>query len=39
MIIQLRNELREKLGKKFNLKRFHDTMLYAGNLPFEYMRE
>ena len=39
LILQLKNELMKRLGKRFNLKKFHDTMLYAGNLPFKYMRE
>ena len=39
LILELKEELAKKLGKKFDLKKFHDTMLYAGSLPFKYMKE
>ncbi len=39
LILELKKELMDKLGEKFDLKEFHDIMLYAGSLPFKYMRE
>ena len=38
LIMQLRDELRQKLGDRFDLRKFHDTMLYAGSLPWKFMR-
>ena len=38
LIVQLRRELEERLGDRFDLRRFHDAMLYAGNLPWKFMR-
>ncbi len=38
LIVQLRRELEERLGDRFDLRRFHDAMLYAGNLPWRFMR-
>ena len=39
LIVQLRNDVRKRLGKSFSDKLFHDTILYAGSLPMKYMHE
>jgi len=39
LIVELRNDVRKRLGKSFSDKLFHDTILYAGSLPMKYMRE
>ena len=36
-ILRLRQEASEKLGKKFDLKAFHDTVLGSGPLPLDVM--
>ena len=36
-ILRLRREASEKLGKKFDLKAFHDTVLGSGPLPLDVM--
>jgi len=38
-IMDLRKYVEEKSGEKFSLRKFHDTMLYAGVLPFKYMEK
>lgn len=38
-IMDLRKSVKEKAGADFNLKKFHDSMLYAGVLPFKYMEK
>lgn len=38
LIVQLRRDLERRLGDRFDLRRFHDAMLYAGNLPWRLMR-
>jgi uncharacterized protein (DUF885 family) len=38
LILRLRDEERRRLGRDFSLGRFHDRMLYAGNLPISYHR-
>ena len=38
LIMELRRELEERLGERFDLRRFHDAMLYAGPLPWKFMR-
>jgi len=38
LIMQLRDELKQRLGDRFDLRKFHDTMLYAGSLPWKFMR-
>lgn len=37
-ILQLRDELKAALGKKFTLGFFHDALLYAGCMPMQFMR-
>jgi len=39
LIIELRNDVRKRLGKAYSDKLFHDTILYSGSLPMKYMRE
>lgn len=38
-IMDLRDSVERKAGDKFSLRKFHDTMLYAGTLPFKYMEK
>ena len=35
----LRQEVEEKMGNKFNLKFFHDTILRSGDLPYFLLKE
>ena len=35
----LRKEVEEKMGEKFNLKFFHDTILKSGDLPYFLLKE
>ena len=37
-ILQLRDDVKAALGKKFTLKFFHDSLLYAGCMPMSFMR-
>src|SRR5437867_2686176 len=39
LIIELRNDVKKRLGKAYSDKLFHDTILYSGSLPMKYMRE
>jgi len=39
MVFELRHELEEKLGPRFDLKKFHDLLAMNGNLPFFLARE
>ena len=39
MIMDLSDRMKKKHGKAFDLKRFHNSMLYAGILPMKYMAE
>lgn len=39
LIQELRKEQEEKLGDKFNLKDFHDTIIYSGDLPYYLLKE
>ncbi|MFX1501426.1 MAG: DUF885 family protein [Promethearchaeota archaeon] len=39
LIDDLRKELEEKMGDKFNLKFFHDTILRCGDLPYFLLKE
>lgn len=32
-IKQLRNKYQKSLGKKFNIKKFHDAVLLGGSMP------
>lgn len=38
-IYDLREELKKKQGKDFNLKKFHEQFLSYGNAPVKYIRE
>jgi uncharacterized protein (DUF885 family) len=37
-LLQLRADERERLGRAFSLKRFHDALLYSGDLPISFHR-
>jgi uncharacterized protein (DUF885 family) len=37
-ILQLRQELKEKLGGRFDLQKFHDTFLSIGDVPLPVVR-
>ena len=39
LIVQLRKDVKKRLGKSYSDKLFHDTILYSGSLPMTYMRE
>ena len=38
-IYDLREELKQKQGRNFNLKKFHEQFLSYGNAPVKYIRE
>jgi len=38
MILKLKRDLIEKLGKSFDEQKFHGTLLYSGALPMRYIR-
>jgi len=38
MILKLKRELIKKLGNNFNEGKFHDVLLYGGNVPMRYAR-
>ncbi|WP_406829137.1 DUF885 domain-containing protein [Microbulbifer sp. ARAS458-1] len=38
-IMELREEIKQKLGEKFNLKQFHEKFLSYGNAPVPVIRE
>lgn len=38
MILKLKRDLRERLGKDFDENKFHDTLLYSGSIPMQYTR-
>lgn len=38
-IFELREEMKKKLGDKFNLKEFHEKFLSYGSAPVKYIRE
>jgi uncharacterized protein (DUF885 family) len=38
-IYDLRNEMKKKLGDKFNLKEFHEKFLSFGSAPVKYIRQ
>ncbi|HET7684849.1 MAG TPA: DUF885 domain-containing protein [Candidatus Limnocylindria bacterium] len=38
MIERLRDEVQRREGSAFELKRFHDTLLYGGTMPVSYAR-
>jgi uncharacterized protein (DUF885 family) len=37
-LLQLREQERQRLGSGFSLKRFHDALLYSGDLPVSFHR-
>src|SRR5256712_11267815 len=39
LILELRNDVKKRLGNAYSDKLFHDTILYSGSLPMKYMRE
>ena len=39
LIEELRQEVKEKMGSKFSLKFFHDTILRSGDLPYYLLKE
>ena len=39
LIENLRQEVEEKMGNKFNVKFFHDTILRSGDLPYFLLKE
>jgi uncharacterized protein (DUF885 family) len=38
MILRLRADEETRLGASFSLRRFHDALLYSGNLPISFHR-
>lgn len=38
LILQLRRDVERLLGERFDLRRFHDALLYAGSLPYPFLR-
>lgn len=38
LLLEIRDELERKLGEKFDLKKFHDAILYSGKLPLGLLR-
>ncbi|MGN6478427.1 MAG: DUF885 family protein, partial [Flavipsychrobacter sp.] len=38
-IYELREELKKKMGNKFNLKAFHEKFLSYGSAPVKYIKE
>jgi uncharacterized protein (DUF885 family) len=38
-ILELRQKVKDKLGSKFNLKRFHSIILDSGQLPLEILEQ
>ena len=38
-ILQLRKESKEELGKNFDIREFHDTILRNGALPLDILEE
>ncbi|MFO8110553.1 MAG: DUF885 domain-containing protein [Thermoplasmata archaeon] len=39
MILELKEEVKEKMGDRYSEKFFHDTILYTGSVPIKYLRE
>jgi uncharacterized protein (DUF885 family) len=39
LILELREDIKKRMGKKFNVKFFHDTILANGELPMGLLRE
>jgi uncharacterized protein (DUF885 family) len=38
MIFRLKDDVRRRMGPAFNLRFFHDTLLYGGTMPVSYAR-
>jgi uncharacterized protein (DUF885 family) len=38
MIEALRSDVERRMGPAFNLKFFHDTLVYGGTMPVSYAR-
>jgi uncharacterized protein (DUF885 family) len=38
MLLRLREDEQRRLGSRFSLKRFHDSLVYAGSLPISFHR-
>jgi hypothetical protein len=38
MILELKRDLMNKIGKSFDEKKFHDVLLYSGSIPMRYVR-
>jgi len=38
LLLRLREQERQRLGERFSLGRFHDSLLYAGSLPISFHR-
>jgi uncharacterized protein (DUF885 family) len=38
LLLRLRDDERRRLGSAFSLRRFHDSLLYAGSLPISFQR-
>ncbi len=36
--MELRDEVKEKMGSEYSEKLFHDTILYAGSIPVKFLR-
>ncbi len=39
MLMELKEEIKERMGDDYSEKFFHDTILYSGSVPIEYLRE
>ncbi len=39
MLMELKKETKEKMGDDYSDKFFHDTILYSGSVPIEYLKE
>ncbi len=39
MIMELKKEVKDDMGDEYSEKFFHDTILYAGSVPFTHLRE
>jgi uncharacterized protein (DUF885 family) len=38
LLLRLREDERRRLGSRFSLKSFHDSLIYAGSLPISFQR-
>ena len=38
LLLRLRDDEKRRLGDQFSLRRFHDSLLYAGSLPISFQR-